>query len=46
MISKKDVDELNDLYFNRKYSFSRILEHFNNKYSYAEVKTAIIKKIK
>ena len=46
MINKKDMDELNDLYFNNMYSFSQIIEHFKNKYSYAEIKTAIMKKIR
>lgn len=46
MISnEKDKQTILDLYFNKFYSYSQILEYFKGKYCYAEVKTFIKKHI-
>lgn len=34
--------EILDLYFNKFYSFSRIEEHFKDKYTYAQIKSVIM----
>jgi hypothetical protein len=38
--------EVIDLYFNKMYSYSRLQEHFKDKYSYAELKGVISKYLK
>ena len=43
MICGKDVNELYYLYFEVGYTYSKLIEHFKNRYSYAEIKTAINK---
>lgn len=41
-----DKDEIIYLYFSRMYSYSKLQEHFNNKYTYAELKGVISKHLK
>ena len=41
-----DKEKIYDLYFNELYSMSQIMEFFKNKYSYAEIRTIIMQKIK
>lgn len=42
-MTEQEKKELYKLYFNNFYSISELVEHFKNKYTYLEVKTAIRK---
>ena len=46
MFNKKDKEKLYELYFERMFSYSQIIAYFGNRYSYAEIKSAIMKKLK
>lgn len=41
-----DIEEMCYLYFERMYSFEQIVEHFKGKYSYPQVRTILLNKIK
>lgn len=45
-MTEKTKKEVLDLYFNKMYSYSKLQEHFNDKYGYAELKTVISKYLK
>ena len=45
-MTDKVKNEVLDLYFNHMYSYSRLQEHFKNKYGYAELKLVISKYLK
>lgn len=40
----KVIKEIWELYFDEMYSYEELIEHFNNKYSYAQIRSAIDKK--
>lgn len=46
MINKKDKEKLYDLYFEKMFSYTQLMAYFGNKYSYAEIKSAILKRLK
>lgn len=46
ILIEKDKEEIKYLYFEKMYSYSMLMQHFNGKYTYAELKTFIAKTIK
>lgn len=46
MVKATDKQEIIYLYFNKMYSYSRLQEHFKDKYTYAELKGVITKYLK
>lgn len=43
-MTKEQKQEVLDLYFNKLYSYSRIIEHFEGKLTYPEIKKVIEEK--
>lgn len=41
-IKKSIVEEIVELYFIKKYSYSGIMSYYNNKYTYAEIRKIIL----
>lgn len=46
MVTESVEKEIIRLYFEEMYSYSELLAHFKNKYTYAEVKKVITKHIR
>jgi hypothetical protein len=46
IVKEEHKNEIINLYFNKRYSYSRLIEHFENKYTYAEIKSVIMKYLK
>lgn len=41
-IKKSIIDEIVELYFIKKYSYSGIMAYYNNKFTYADIKKIIL----
>ena len=39
-----DIKKILDLYFDKMYSYSELINHFQGKYSYSEIKKVISKR--
>lgn len=46
IVKEEHKNEIINLYFNKMYSYSRLIEYFKNKYTYAEIKSVIMKYLK